>query len=465
MRHILFLFTLACAAGCCFAAVPANILAADKPNIVIFLADDLGWADVGWHAGSATTGKIKTPNLDKLAASGLKLEQFYVQPVCSPTRASLMTGRYTIRYGLQTGVIRPWANYGLSAEEQTLANVLHDAGYYTAAVGKWHLGHVQKKYQPIQRGFDYHYGLYNGAFDYYTHQRDSGLDWHRNGVPVREEGYSTDLLADDAVRIIQKHDKVKPLFLYIPFNAVHGPYQAAPNEELNSQYKDLPGTETRRTYAGMVAAMDAAIGRVVEALEEKGLRDDTLIFFSSDNGGPNPKKITDNGELRAGKGTLYEGGVRVPAFITWNGKIKPDGTSKELIHITDLYPTLLGILGVSAQQRLPLDGVNQEETILGGKASARKELLHNAEENRGAIRVENWKLILTNLDKPNQAKRELFNLADDPNEKNDLAATQPEKLKELLERYEFYAKQAVPALLSGPQPKNFKAPAVWGDFD
>jgi len=162
---------------------------------------------------------------------------------------------------------------------------------------------------------------------------------------------------------------------------------------------------------------------------------------------------------------LYEGGVRVPAFIAWNGKIKPNSTSNELIHITDLYPTLSSIIGASIEQRLPLDGVNQKETILDGKPSARKELLHNAEKDRGAIRVGNWKLVLKNLDKPNQTIKELFNLADDPNEKNDLSASQPEKLKELSERYEFYAKQAVPALLSGPQPKDFKVPAVWGDFD
>ncbi|MDR3182106.1 MAG: arylsulfatase [Planctomycetaceae bacterium] len=438
------------------------LFAAEKPNIVIFLADDLGWADVGWHGK-----EVKTPNLDKLADSGLKLEQFYVQPVCTPTRASLMTGRYTIRYGLQTGVIRPWANHGLASEEQTLANVLHNAGYYTAITGKWHLGHVKKEYQPLQRGFDYHYGLYNGAMDYYTHYRDGALDWHRNGAAVREEGYSTDLLADDAARIIKEHNTEKPLFLYVPFNAVHGPYQKAPNEEINAQYKSLPGTDTRRTYAGMVTVMDAAVGRVIKALDDKGIRDNTLIFFSSDNGGPNPKKTTDNGELRAGKGTLYEGGVRVPAFIVWNGKIKANSVSNELIHITDLYPTLLNIVGASTEQRLPLDGVNQRDTILEGKASARKELLHNAYDDRGAVRVGSWKLVLTNLDKPNQAKQELFNLADDPNEKNDLAAAQPEKLKELLERYRFYAKQAVPALISGDPPKGYKnnVPKVWGDFD
>jgi arylsulfatase A-like enzyme len=440
---------------------PVFTYSAERPNIVVILADDLGWADVGWHGTD-----IKTPNLDKLAAAGLRLEQFYVQPVCSPTRASLMTGRYTIRYGLQTGVIRPWADYGLASNEQTLANGLHDAGYFTAIVGKWHLGLCKPEYLPLARGFDHHYGLYNGAMDYYTHIRDTGLDWHRNGKPVREEGYSTDLIAAESVQLVKNHDTKKPLFLYVPFNAVHGPYQAVPSQDVKDSYKNLSGTETRRTYAGMVTTLDTAVGKIVAALEEKGIKDNTLFFFSSDNGGPNPKQITSNGDLRAGKGTLYEGGVRVPAFVTWQGKIKPGTVSNELIHIVDLYPTLLKIAGASVKQKLPLDGVDQQATILEQKPSARTEILHNAEKNRGAIRVGDWKLVLTNLDnseKNQPVKQELFDISKDPNEKTDLASSQPEKLKELLERYQTYAKQAVPAL-SKPQPKDYKAPKVWGDI-
>ncbi|MDR2169294.1 MAG: arylsulfatase [Planctomycetaceae bacterium] len=432
---------------------------AKRPNIVIFLADDLGWADVGWHGN-----EIKTPNLDKLASQGIRLERFYVQPVCTPTRASLMTGRYPIRYGLQTGVIRPWADYGLPTEEQTLAQALRENGYYTAILGKWHLGETKKKYLPLQRGFDYHYGLYLGALDYYEHTRDNGLDWHRNGQPVREKGYTTDLLAADAVKLIKSHDTTKPLFLYIPFNAVHGPYQEAPDPKWKEHYADLQGKPQRKIYAGMVSTMDTAIGKVVAALKEKGIDDNTLIFFSSDNGGPNPKNITDNGKLRAGKGTLYEGGVRVPAFAVWQGKIKPGTISEQPIHITDLYPTLLKITGTKIKQKLPLDGVDIVETLLENKPSERKEILHNAEPNRGALQRDNWKLVLTNLDKPKQTKKELFYLKDDPNEQNDLATKHPEKVEELLKRYESYAKNAVPALRK-PKPKNIKQQEVWGDFN
>ncbi|MDR1958227.1 MAG: arylsulfatase [Planctomycetaceae bacterium] len=434
------------------------VQAADKPNIVIFLADDLGWADVGWHGT-----EIKTPNLDKIAAQGIKFEQFYVQQLCTPTRAALMTGRYPIRYGLQTGVILYHSDYGLSANERTLAEALHDAGYYTAITGKWHLGETEKKYLPLQRGFDYHYGLYLGAIDYYEHTHNGGLDWHRNGQPVRETGYSTRLIADEAVQIIKNHDDTKqPLFLYVPFNAVHAPYQETPNKKLNSQYHHLE--EQRKIYAGMVSSMDLNIGKVYKALEEKGVLDNTVIFFSSDNGGPRPKEVTDNGPLRAGKGTLYEGGVRVPAFAVWPGKIKPGTISEQPIHIVDLYPTLLGIAGVSHEQKQPLDGFDLKNVLLRNESYARTEILINAEKNRGALRVGDWKIVLTNLDKPEQTKKELFHLKDDPGEKNDLSASQPEKLKELLERYQIYAQEAV-SPLNKPKPDDFKPKEVWGDFN
>ncbi|MDR1491510.1 MAG: arylsulfatase [Planctomycetaceae bacterium] len=431
----------------------------DKPNIVIFLADDLGWADVGWHGT-----EIKTPNLDKLAAQGVKFEQFYVQQLCTPTRAALLTGRYPSRYGLQTRVIFFYSDYGLSTEERTLSQALHDAGYYTAITGKWHLGETEKKYLPNQRGFDYHYGLYLGAIDYYSHVHNDGLDWHRNGETVREKGYSTKLIGDDAIKVVKNHDTSKPLFLYVPFNAVHAPYQETPNKKLNAQYENLEGN--RKIYAGMVSALDANVGRIYKALEQKGILDNTVIFFSSDNGGPQPKKVTDNGNLRAGKGTLYEGGVRVPAFAVWPGKIKPGTVSNELIHIVDLYPTILNIAGASLEQKLPLDGVNLKDVLTENKPTLRKEILLNAEANRGALRLGDWKIVIADLDAEDKEKikYELFNVKDDPGETKDLSTSQPEKLKELQERYETYASQAVPSLFK-PKPEDFKPKDVWGEFN
>ena len=262
---------------------------APKPNILYLLADDLGWADVGFHGD-----EIKTPSLDKLAASGARLEQFYVQSVCSPTRGALPTGRYPMRLGLQVGVVRPWAQYGLPLDERTLAQALKEAGYETAITGKWHLGHFQSAYLPTHRGFDHQYGHYNGAIDYFTHVRDGGLDWHRDDKVLREEGYSTHLIAREAVRIIENHDPSKPLFLYVPFNAVHAPFQVP--DKYSAPYTGLKSL--RRTYAGMVAALDEAVGRIVDQIDKKGLRDNTLIIFHSDNGGPAPGVVTNNGPLR-----------------------------------------------------------------------------------------------------------------------------------------------------------------------
>lgn len=288
-----------------------------KPNIVYIMADDMGYADAGFMGGK----EIQTPHLDRLAKSGAVLESLYVQPVCSPTRSSLMTGRYVAHTGMYT-IVRPHAKWGLPLEERTLAVALREAGYTTAVVGKWHLGEFEKAYQPLGRGFDHQYGNWFGAIDYFTHKRDGVLDWHRDDEPSQDEGYSTHLVAKEAVRLIKEQPADKPLFLYVPFNAVHAPLQV-PEQYLKS-YDKLTGQ--RRTYAGMLSAMDEAVGQIVAALEEKRLLENTLIAFSSDNGGPGPGRVTDNGPLRAGKGTIYEGGIRACAFATWPGKIPAVGS-------------------------------------------------------------------------------------------------------------------------------------------
>ena len=197
------------------APIPLSDANADRPHIVFMMADDLGWGDVGYHGG-----QIETPNIDHLARQGVQLDQFYVQPVCSPTRGALMTGRYPMRLGLQCGVVRPWATHGLPLSERTLPEALRDAGYFTAICGKWHLGHIAPGYLPLQRGFDHQYGHYNGALDYFTHIRDGGHDWHRNDKALHEEGYTTYLIAQEAAKVIAAHDKSQPLFLYVPFSTI-----------------------------------------------------------------------------------------------------------------------------------------------------------------------------------------------------------------------------------------------------
>lgn len=435
---------------------------AKKPNIVLILADDLGRQDCGFMGGT----EIKTPHLDKLAAAGAKLDAFYVQPVCSPTRAALMTGRYPMRHGLQVGVVRPWAQYGLPLDERTLPQALREAGYATAICGKWHLGHFAPEYLPTKRGFDRQYGHYNGALDYFTHDRDGGHDWHRDDRVNRDEGYATHLIAREAVKFVEETAGKKPFFLYVPFNAVHSPHQVP--AKYMEPYAKLAGE--RKKYAGMLAAMDEAVGQIVAAVEKAGVRGDTLFVFSSDNGGPQPGVVTDNGKFRAGKGTLYEGGVRVAACVAWDGKIKPGSTVTEPLHVVDLYATLLKLAGESSGQKLPVDGKDAWATIAEGKPTPHADILINVTPNNGALRAGDWKLVASrgndNPDNPvpksGKERVELFNLKDDPYERTNLADRHADRVRDLRARLDEYAKQAVPPK-ARPRPKDFVVPRVWGE--
>lgn len=415
--------------------------------------------------------EIKTPHLDRLAASGSILDAHYVQPVCSPTRAAFMTGRYPMRHGLQVGVVRPWANYGLPLTEQTLPSLLQSAGYKTMISGKWHLGHFQKAYLPMQRGFDHQYGHYNGAIDYFTHIRDGGFDWHRDEKVSRDEGYSTQLLGHAGAEFIKTQAGQQPFFLYVPFNAVHTPLQA-PKKYLD-MYPHLNGG--RKTYAAMLTAMDDAVGEIVKAVDDAGQRANTLFIFSSDNGGPSPGRITDNGPYREGKGTLYEGGVRVAAFVSWEGKIKAGQTIHEPMHAVDWYPTLAALVASQHDQKNAVDGMDVWPMLTSGAKSPHQSILLNTTPNTGAVRVGDWKLVVkTGVDNPeaesSKKKKnalnsvELFNLKNDPYEKMNAAKTHPEKLAELQSILNGYAKQAI-APKAGPLPKNYKAPKIWGEFE
>lgn len=422
--------------------------ASDKPNIVYIVADDLGWKDVGFHGAS----DIKTPSIDKLAAGGAQLEQFYVQPMCTPTRAALMTGRYPFRYGLQTAVIPSVSGYGLDTSEWLMPQCLKEAGYNTAIIGKWHLGHADKQYWPKQRGFDYQYGAMIGELDYFTHSEHGVLDWFRNNEPVKEKGYTTTLLGDDAVKYINGQDPKKPFYLYLAFNAPHTPYQAP--QEYVDRFKDIQDP-TRRTYAAMVACLDDNIGKVVAALDKKGLRDNTLIVFHSDNGGTHNAMFAgvmadvskikipcDNGPYRDGKGSLFEGGTRVCALANWPGHIKA-GKVDGLIHAVDIYPTLAKLTEASTAKCKPLDGVNVWGTIAEGKDSPRKEIVYNIEPFRAALRQGDWKLIWRSM-LPTSV--DLYNLAEDPSEKNNVAAANADKVAEMKKRLDALAKEATKPL-------------------
>lgn len=428
------------AAGPALAAPPTTdptpAVAAGKPNIVHIVADDLGFHDVGFNG----CADIKTPNIDALAAGGAKFTQFYVQPMCTPTRAALMTGRYPMRYGLQTAVIPSVSDYGLDTTEWLMPQCLKEAGYDTAIIGKWHLGHADKKYWPRQRGFDYQYGAMIGELDYFTHEEHDVLDWYRDNQPVHEKGYTTQLIGDDAVKYIEHHDPSKPMYLYLTFNAPHTPYQAP--QEYIDRYPDIKDP-TRRTYAGMVTCLDDEIGRVVAALDKKGLRDNTIILFHSDNGGTfnamfagvmadmsQIKIPCDNSPYRDGKGSLYEGATRVCALANWPGHIKAE-TVDGLIHAVDIYPTLAALAGASTEKCKPLDGVNVWDTISRGAASPRKEIVYNIEPYRAAIREGQWKLIWRTM-LPSSV--DLYDLSADPAESKNVADAHPDIVNRLRDR-------------------------------
>ena len=435
-------------------ALPATPTMADepaqKPNIVFFLIDDLGYADCGFNGGD----EIRTPNIDKLAHSGAILESHYVQPVCSPTRAALMTGRYATRTGVYT-IVRPKAQWGLPLQERTLANALHDAGYETAITGKWHLGEFDPAYVPTSRGFDHQYGHYFGAIDYFTHLRDGSYDWYRDDKELREEGYSTHLIAKEACRLITAKDKTRPIFLYVPFNGVHSPMQVP-----DSYLQPYPGMSgPRQKLAGMLAAVDEAIGQIVESLETAGLRENTLIVFSSDNGGPRPGKNTP---LRDFKGSIYEGGVRGCAFANWPGKIPAGQRITEPMHVIDWYPTLVKLAEGSLDQKLPIDGMDVWPMLTTQAASPHNAILSVQSPTKAAVRMGDWKLIsqAPSVNAPARAARaktrvknrqqgaetiQLYNLATDIGEATNLAEKDPERVATMKAMLDVLLKDAVPS--------------------
>ena len=435
-----------------------------KPNIVVILADDLGNADLGYRGSD-----IKTPNIDKLATDGVRLESFYGMPVCTPSRAELMTGRYAMRYGLETLVIFPSHTYGLPTDERTLPQALKDAGYQTAIVGKWHLGHADQKYWPQNRGFDHFYGNLIGEVDYFTKERGGLVDWQRDGKFLKEDGYYTTLIGNEAVSLIEHHDTSEPLFLYVASLAAHAPYQA-PKEAIDA-YKDAAGDEMRHTYDAMITELDTQVGRIVAALKQKNMFDNTLIIFSSDNGGATSalfatgarspeereesggvelgaKPPASNGELRGGKGSLHEGGVRVPTIFYWPARLKPKIVNEPLTMV-DVMPTVLALAGAHGSEDHPFDGKDIWQTLTEGEPSPHEDILINVEAFRGAIRKGNWKLVKIAL---LPGKTELFDLSKDPGEQNDLAGQFPEIAADLEARLMAYAKEKKPSEWIKAQP-------------
>lgn len=412
----------------------SQVLAGSPPNVLIFLADDLGWADVGYHGS-----EIETPTIDRLADEGVRLERFYTAPICSPTRAALMTGRDPLKLGIAYDQIHPWSNAGLNPSEQSLAKLFSSAGYQTGIIGKWHLGHTQEHQLPNAQGFDEFFGHLHTNTDYYGHERESGHDLQLNGESIDRNGeYLTHLQSEFAQKFIRERDTQRPFFLYIPFTAPHSPMQA-PQETID-KYENLPNTRFRRVYAAMVDEMDQAMQSILATLEDEGVKDNTLVIFASDNGGFRPYGA-QNEPLRGQKGTTFEGGIRVPALVHWTGRLEAGGEINEVVSVLDLFPTLASAAGIELSPEVKLDGQNVWPLLTDGKKTNREEPLFFASEIPlpGTIHLAvidwPWKLVQIVNEEQTSARvtSMLFNLEQDPSEQNDLKSVRPEEAKRLAE--------------------------------
>ena len=408
---------------------------ATRPNILFIVADDLGWSDVGWHGGFS-----KTPNMDRLVREGIELDQHYVQPVCTPTRTALMSGRYPGRFGPHA--MAPSNLRAMPVGTVTIASALKSLGYHTYQSGKWHLG-ARSEWGPTVFGFDHGYGTLTGAADPWTHKYRRGPyedTWHRDGELFSEEGNATELVASEALRRIE--EKQSPWFIYVPFHAVHTPVDAPP--EFKRLYEGLKfhddpeKHDSRLRMAAMVSQVDAKIGQFVAALETTGQRDNTLIVFTSDNGGIESLKNayvgnvghsplnSENDPLRGQKNTLYEGGTRVCAFANWPGKLAARKYTTPM-HVVDWFPTIASLVRYESKADLKWDGVNQWPALTGTLESRPDRTIYIAMRNGShSLRHGDWKLIALKNSEP-----QLFNIAADPCEKNDQAKIHPDKVAQL----------------------------------
>jgi arylsulfatase A-like enzyme len=425
LRHTIFTFTFIA-----LASVPLR--AAAKPNILLIVGDDMGYADVGFHGCK----DIPTPNLDALAASGVRFTSGYVSgPYCSPTRAGLLTGRYQTRFGHEFNP--SGAANGLPLTEKTIADRLKAAGYATGLVGKWHLG-AGPEYHPLKRGFDEFYGFLGGAHSYFE---PNGV-W-RGTQPVGELDYTTDAFGRESAAFIERH-KGAPWFLYLSFNAVHTPMHAT-GDRL-AKFASV-GDEKRQTYNAMMLAMDEAIGRVRTKLVEAGLEKNTLVFFISDNGGPTMPSTSVNAArnepLRGSKRTTLEGGIRVPFVVSWPSQLKPGVYEEPAIQL-DLTATALAAAGVNANPNWRAEGVDLLPFLRGEKSGTPHDALYWRFGQQMAIRVGDYKLVRydNNADTLTGARNQpvsvakLYNVATDPGENKDLAAAMPEKVTELQSKWD-----------------------------
>ncbi len=481
------------AAALALLVLPCIAVAADsRPNVIIFLADDLGWADVGFHGEEV----IETPAIDRIAREGVELHRFYSTPICSPTRAALMTGRDPMRLGVAYGVIMPWMTNGIHPAEHFMPQSFQAAGYQTAMVGKWHLGHAQQTYHPNQRGFDHFYGHLHTEVGYFPpFANQHGRDFQVNGMSIEGEGYETFVLADEAQRWIEERDPNRPFFLYVPFIAPHTPLEAP--DDLLAKYADMdddredtrsPQTDQSRlmrklmlqssarpVYAAVVDAMDQAIGRVLDTLDEQGIADNTIVLFFSDNGGAAyATGGADNVPLRGGKGDTFEGGIRVVSVMRYPEKIEAGTRFDSIMSAMDVFPTVTAAAGVPRGNSFDLDGRNLWNAIREKRHVPRDEYMFFASEtpisgyfNLTAFNDE-WKLVqqvrqgLMSAEVTNN----LFHITEDPYEYVNLAEKHPDVVAKMAKAIHQWRTRHP---ISGTRhqlvpPPGWRAPKDWATY-
>ena len=431
----------------------------ERPNIVIVLADDLGWGDVGFHGS-----EIKTPSLDALVGEGVELERFYTSPISTPTRAGLMTGRYPNRFGVRSAVIPPWREDGLDENEETMADMLARNGYKNRAIiGKWHLGHTKKVHYPMNRGFSHFYGHLNGAIDYFDLTREGELDWHNDWETCHDKGYSTELITQEAIRCIDAYEKEGPFMLYVAYNAPHTPLQA--QEKDIKLYTDnfdslTPKEQKKATYSAMVSCMDRGIGAIVDALKKKGIMDNTFFIFFSDNGTAGVPG-SSSGPLRGHKFDEWDGGVHAPAVLYWKKAEKQyKNLSSQVTGFVDLVPMLKDLVGDHSRPKREYDGISILPVLNGKKTCIDRDFYLG----HGAVVNKDYKLIRKGMKPGLDLKQDfLVDYKTDPYEKKNASAGNEKIVKALYEvtlKYDTIT-PCIPEVPYGKGRDGFKAPKEW----
>lgn len=468
MKTPLYVLAISCLCSL-FAEVSAASPKGARPNIVFLLSDDMGWNQPGFNGGNAKL----TPNIDRLASEGMRLNEFYTHSVCAPTRAAFLTGRYAFRtwsdwrsedfgkpsYLAKLGLKLAHNKRGeptrrihaLDTEERTVAEALKETGYFTSLIGKWHLGEWLPEHLPMGQGFDHQYGHYAWGIDYYTKTivhnapaRFAVYDWHRNQRPIQEAGYATDLIAAEAARVIASRKGEKnPFFMYVAFNAVHGPLNPPPG--FNGDKKDPLAIRH-----AMLANLDQAVGRISRAIDDNGFRKNTLLIFANDNG---PVLESMSKPYRGTKNTTFEGGVRQPAILRWPGHTKPGTTKDGMMFIADLYPTFITLAGGTHEQARKIDGIDMTSMLFEGGKSQRTEIVFDV---AGSVRLPTIRSGAFKL-----MGDHLFDIEEDPYEKTDIAKKHPEVVKKLKARVAAVGRER-PPLGNKPLLMDPPLPYVYG---